>query len=582
MLPDDTGGLLWAYDYWQSPSRKLRQYLWVQRWNLPDGWVISLQPAHEALVSAGRLHRRPRLQRRPRPRPPDGDGSAGKAHLPAGRAAGLRRVRRRMESAWSNGRPAYRCRHGNTSASAPDPGMAEERVHPRGPRLPHLPALHLLLTGADDGEGQRRAVPAAEPTPGTMPASRTSSRACARTTSTHDLRPGRRNPARGRRRGNPDRHQESKLTPGPEQAHHRKEPGKKRRLPPGAGGSPRPGDDPACPETEEYGDLLCPRDHSNPGTREISPVWGNFHGLSITADVRRRQAFRVPSRSWVGRRTISGAGRSGRWTQPGGHALCCSQSPGRRKIRRLARRRRRRRTSVGWCVTGCSARHRESQAAFPILRRPIRPRTDRLRLVGSRVWTTITRGFGWTGMLRSSGTVGQSRPGCGDGLMAIKARCRTTGSSWSRARRELRQPVYRDGAGVCSRPWSRLRRQLEPDGLTVAVQGSRRDTLPRRHGPGRGRRDAGLRHAPRTACQTGQTWPRCLTTRHPPRSRRSMNNERSPTHGWQSQGSNNRDAPGRVLMARTAASLPAHERATPWRTRPPTRGTVRAFRPGAS
>ena len=98
----------------------------------------------------------------------------------------------------------------------------------------------------------------------------------------------------------------------------------------------------------------------------------------------------------------------------------------------------------------------------------------------------------------------------------------------------------------------RLRRQLEPDGLTVAVQGSRRDTLPRRHGPGRGRRDAGLRHAPRTACQTGQTWPRCLTTRHPPRSRRSMNNERSPTHGWQSQGRNNQ-MPRRVL----------------WRGRPP-------------
>jgi site-specific DNA recombinase len=26
-----------------------------------------------------------------------------------------------MESAWSNGRPAYRGRHGHTSASAPDP-----------------------------------------------------------------------------------------------------------------------------------------------------------------------------------------------------------------------------------------------------------------------------------------------------------------------------------------------------------------------------------------------------------------------------------------------------------------------------
>ena len=29
MLPDDTDELLWAYDYWQEPSRPLRQYLWA-------------------------------------------------------------------------------------------------------------------------------------------------------------------------------------------------------------------------------------------------------------------------------------------------------------------------------------------------------------------------------------------------------------------------------------------------------------------------------------------------------------------------------------------------------------------------
>ena len=52
-----------------------------------------------------------------------------------------------MESAWSNGKPAYRCRHGHTTASAPDPDRAgnayirEERI------LRHLPAVHLLLTG---------------------------------------------------------------------------------------------------------------------------------------------------------------------------------------------------------------------------------------------------------------------------------------------------------------------------------------------------------------------------------------------------------------------------------------------------
>ena len=39
----------------------------VQRWNLPDGWVISRRPAHEALVSEADFHRRPGRQRRPRP-----------------------------------------------------------------------------------------------------------------------------------------------------------------------------------------------------------------------------------------------------------------------------------------------------------------------------------------------------------------------------------------------------------------------------------------------------------------------------------------------------------------------------------
>ena len=61
-----------------------------------------------------------------------------------------------MESTWSNGKPAYRCRHGHTSAAAPDPGrpknayVREERI------LPRLPALHLLLTGTDPAGGRRR------------------------------------------------------------------------------------------------------------------------------------------------------------------------------------------------------------------------------------------------------------------------------------------------------------------------------------------------------------------------------------------------------------------------------------------
>jgi len=51
-----------------------------------------------------------------------------------------------MESAWSNGKAAYRCRHGRTSAMAPDPGRPKNTYVREDKLLPHLPALHLLLT----------------------------------------------------------------------------------------------------------------------------------------------------------------------------------------------------------------------------------------------------------------------------------------------------------------------------------------------------------------------------------------------------------------------------------------------------
>jgi hypothetical protein len=53
---------------------------------------------------------------------------------------------RRMESAWANGKPAYRCRHGRISAMAPDPSRPENTYVREDKLLPHLPALHLLLT----------------------------------------------------------------------------------------------------------------------------------------------------------------------------------------------------------------------------------------------------------------------------------------------------------------------------------------------------------------------------------------------------------------------------------------------------
>ena len=60
-----------------------------------------------------------------------------------------------MESAWSNGKPAYRCRHGHTTAVKPDPGRPKNAYVREDRILPHLAALHLLLT-EPSGEPRRR------------------------------------------------------------------------------------------------------------------------------------------------------------------------------------------------------------------------------------------------------------------------------------------------------------------------------------------------------------------------------------------------------------------------------------------
>jgi site-specific DNA recombinase len=60
-----------------------------------------------------------------------------------------------MESAWSNGKPAYRCRHGHTTASAPSLERPKNAYVREDRILPHLSALHLLLTGPA-GQTRRR------------------------------------------------------------------------------------------------------------------------------------------------------------------------------------------------------------------------------------------------------------------------------------------------------------------------------------------------------------------------------------------------------------------------------------------
>jgi site-specific DNA recombinase len=114
----------------------------VQRWNLPDGWVISDRPAHPALVSEADFIAAQDVNATRGPVPHD--EPVLRRYLLAGLlSCGL--CGRRMESAWSNGKPAYRCRHGHTSAMAPDPERPKNIYIREDKLLPHLPALHLLL-----------------------------------------------------------------------------------------------------------------------------------------------------------------------------------------------------------------------------------------------------------------------------------------------------------------------------------------------------------------------------------------------------------------------------------------------------
>ena len=105
------------------------------------GWVISRHPAHAALVSeAGFIT----VQQIEVPRGPT--GPAVRRYLFAGLIA-CGRCGRRLESCWFYGRPAYRCRHGYTSATRPEPGRPPNTNVREDQILPHLAAIAILLAG---------------------------------------------------------------------------------------------------------------------------------------------------------------------------------------------------------------------------------------------------------------------------------------------------------------------------------------------------------------------------------------------------------------------------------------------------
>jgi len=121
----------------------------VQRWNLPDGWVISMRPAHAALMSETDYIAAQEINA---PRGPAGPATRRY------RLAGLLRCGtcgRRLESTWFNGRPAYRCRHGNSSSTRPAPGRTRTAYVREDQIMSHLAAMAILLA-EEPAEGRRR------------------------------------------------------------------------------------------------------------------------------------------------------------------------------------------------------------------------------------------------------------------------------------------------------------------------------------------------------------------------------------------------------------------------------------------
>jgi hypothetical protein len=186
------------------------------------------------------------------------------------------RCGRRLESAWSNGKPAYRCRRGYTSASHPEPRRPKNTYVREEQILPHLAAVAILL-GRDeappDGGVQ---ITAPDETAALIDKLRTAGITLTYDPETRTLRIGDSSIAAVAvgldclHRNSSTRKEEGKPPKGTRHG---------RRL--------GPGDVPACPETGTYGDLTCPRGDLNTETGAISPDRGN-HAIRLTRPGRMR------------------------------------------------------------------------------------------------------------------------------------------------------------------------------------------------------------------------------------------------------------------------------------------------------
>ncbi len=92
-------------------------------------------------------------------------GPAVRRYLLAGLLA-CGRCGRRLEAAWFNGKSAYRCRQGYTSATRPQPGRPGNTYVREDQIVPHLAAIAILLAGppATPARGNRSPAQVTGPT----------------------------------------------------------------------------------------------------------------------------------------------------------------------------------------------------------------------------------------------------------------------------------------------------------------------------------------------------------------------------------------------------------------------------------
>jgi recombinase len=243
-----------------DPANTTLGHRQVQRWNLPEGWVISKTPGARGASQRGRLHRRPGHGRAARP------SRARYPPVPAGRAAGLRAVRATtgisvvQRQAGLPVPPRLHQRHHSRF------WQAEEYLHPRGPD-PAAP-------GRDRHPARQpcRDTPSRELRPGSgdWPGRYGSpDRPAPHRTHHPDLRPAGSDPARRRPRRAIRHHRQGLLTP-----------------------EPRKGGPPSEKKETEH----PPQPEAGPGCRSRMPGNSRSRGFNVSEDLNAHSSGTSPKR----------------------------------------------------------------------------------------------------------------------------------------------------------------------------------------------------------------------------------------------------------------------------------------------